>query len=231
MTTARDIVTRALQKIGAVTKNESPSADEASDGLAALNAMYESWTVDSLSIVSTVTENFSLTAGVGQYNIGPGATFNTSRPTVILAALARDISNLDYQLDSVSDEWFQTGIGYKTQVGVPCYINYNASWPIGLIRLWPVPDQAYTLALTSEKPLPSFATLDTVISLPNGWERALVYNLAMEIAPEYGQPVTPEVAAIARQSLEAMQLNGRRNRPINVRPLWGSSRYNIYVGQ
>lgn len=230
MATARNIITKALQKIGAVTKNESPSADEAADGLDSLNALLNSWAIDSLSISNATTENLTLTPNVGQYTIGTGAALNTVRPNVILAASARDVSNLDYQLQLVSEEWFQNNIGDKTQLGLPTYISYSASWPNGIIRLWPVPDQAYTLVLTSEKPLTELATLDTVVNLPNGWERALIYNLAMEVAGEYGQQVPAEVVKIANDSLRLLQLNADRNRPFDVPPLMLNGRYNVYVG-
>lgn len=43
MTTARDIVERAHQKIGVVSKDEPMTAEDASDGLDQLNAMMHGW--------------------------------------------------------------------------------------------------------------------------------------------------------------------------------------------
>jgi hypothetical protein len=45
-----------------------------------------------------------------------------------------------------------------------------------------------------------FADLATDYSLPQGYTRALVYALAMEIAPEYGTRLTNEAMAIAMVS-------------------------------
>jgi hypothetical protein len=75
-------------------------------------------------------------------------------------------------------------------------ITFDNAFPLATIRLYPVPDQNYTLFIQSEKELAQF-TLDQVVSLPAGWERALIYNLAIELAPEYGQEVNQAVFSIA----------------------------------
>lgn len=77
--TARNLITRSMQNIGALVKNEPPSADEADDALAMLNAMLSSWANDSLIIYARTTESFPLTAATS-YTMGPSGTLNTVRP-------------------------------------------------------------------------------------------------------------------------------------------------------
>jgi hypothetical protein len=67
------------------------------------------------------------------------------------------------------------------------------------------------------------------MSLPDGWERALVYNLALELAPEYQQQPDASVAIIATQSLGAIKLAVVRSRPVNAYPQ-SRSNGNIYSG-
>ena len=50
MTTCRDIVTRSLRELRAIAAGESPSADEASDALAAFNGMIAAWRTQSIVI-------------------------------------------------------------------------------------------------------------------------------------------------------------------------------------
>jgi hypothetical protein len=81
-----------------------------------------------------------------------------------------------------------------------------------VIKLYPVPDQNYQIFILSEKPLSSLATLDTVVSLPDGWEHAIIYNLAMMLYPEYQQAVDPIIARIAGDSKMAIQRSVSKNK-------------------
>lgn len=54
MSSSAQIVTRALKRLKIVEPQESPSADEAADGLAALNAMIAGWQADGVNISSDV---------------------------------------------------------------------------------------------------------------------------------------------------------------------------------
>lgn len=198
MTTARDIITKSLQKIGALVKSEPPSADEANDALDSLNALISSWSNDSLNIYARTWETFSLT-GAESYTIGTGGNFNTARPTNIVAAYLRS-GTIDYPITVIDDEAY-TSISYKGLQGIPEFLNYDNAYPLGRIRLYPLDNASYTLFLLTEKSVAGFATLDTEMSLPDGWERALIYNLALELAPEYNQKPDPYIVKIAGDSL------------------------------
>jgi len=224
--TARQLITQSLQKIGALVKGEAPDADEAQDALRSLNALISSWSNDSLVIYARTWETFSLT-GAASYTIGTGGNFNTSRPTNIVAAYTRS-GTIDYPITIIDDEAFST-IAYKALQGLDQFLNYDNAYPLGNIRLWPVPSSSYTLFMLTEKPLTEIATLDTVIAFPPGWERALVYNLALELAPEYSQQPDASVVKIANDSLGLMRSKVAQVRGMDAYPQVLSSR-NIYSG-
>jgi hypothetical protein len=226
-TSARDIIKKSLQKIGALVKNEDPSADEANDALDALNGLIDSWSNDSSTIPSRAWETFTLQGGVTTYTMAPGLTFNTTRPTNIIGGYIR-IGTIDYPLTVVTDEAYNS-ITFKSLTGIPEFINYDNAYPTDNVRLYPAPSAAYSIFLLSEKPLASFATLDTVVSLPAGWVRTLVYNLAIELAPEYSQPPDQSIFKIANDSLAMVRLSAIRSRPMDAYPQKMSVR-NIYSG-
>jgi len=228
MTTARQIVRRSLQKIGVLTKTEQPSADEANDGLAELNAMLSSWATESLLITSRQIETFPLQSGVGQYLIGQGQIFDTQRPNEIVSAVIR-WATTDHDLSIVTDEVFERYIQSKATQGLPKFLNYDNAYPFGTIKLWPVPSSDYALRIMSEKTIASF-TLDDVVNLPPGWEDALVYNLGIRQAPEYGVDVSDTHALTARETKGNIKRAILKARPMDALPQQRISAGNIYSG-
>lgn len=197
MTTARSIIKSAMRKAGILTKTQDPSADEVTDGLNMLNDMLDSWSNDSMVIYARTLENFTLDANVGDYTIGPGGDFDTVRPIKIIWSYVR-VGGLDYSLTSIEDESYAQ-IQLKNLGDIPQFINFTNGFPIATLKIWPRPGAGYEFFLLSEKQLSNF-TLDQDISLPPGWVRALIHNLAVELAPEYGQEIPQTVLMIARES-------------------------------
>lgn len=226
MTTALGIITSAMRKIGALAKGETPSAEEANDGLEMLNDILASISNDSNVVYARILENFPLSGGVASYTIGSGATFNTSRPIRIVSAYVRS-GGIDYPLDIVSDEQYAT-VPQKTIGSIPEFLNYTNAFPQATINLYPVPASAYQIFLLTEKQLSTFGLNDT-ISLPPGWRRMLVHNLAVEMAPEYGQPVSGELMKLANESKAEVKAAVMAAKPMQWDSGLGSDG-NIYTG-
>jgi len=227
MPTARTIIKKAMQKVGILVKSEDPDADEANDALDSLNALIDSWSNYSDNITTRVRETFNLSTAVS-YTIGTGQTFNTDRPIQLMEAFITS-GNIDYPMNIVNQEEYDL-VSIKTIGGRPTIITYNSGYPYGTLTMYPAPDASYTLTILSEKAIIGFATLDTLLNLPNGWERALVYNLALELAPEYGQQPDASVAKIAADSLGAIKLAVVRSRPVNSYFNGNYNVNNIYGG-
>lgn len=229
MATARKLIKKAMQKGGILSKGSEPDASELTDGLDSLNTMLASWANDSLLVYARVREDFMLSSGVEGSTIGSGGTFDTARPVNILQAYV-SIGGVKYNdLDIISDVEYQrvrTEIGL---LGTPVYLNYDNGFPLGTIRLYPAPSSAYTITLLSEKPLTAL-TLDTEISYPPGWERAIIYNLAREVVGEYGQQLDALSLAIATESLNSIKTNVAKNTSMSNRGLGTFGEFNIYRG-
>ena len=52
----------------------------------------------------------------------------------------------------------------------------------------------------------SVSGLTTTLTIDDGDKEALSYQLALRLAPEYGQTVTPEFAAVAEESMARLRL-------------------------
>lgn len=206
--TGRDLVSAALRLIGAVASGETPAAAEATDGLSALNLMIDSWSNESLLIPNKVREVFALTPSQQTYTMGTGGNFATSRPLRIEEALIQFSSVtplLELPMKILNQEQY-SGVLIKTLTSTfPLYLFPDYAAPLVNLNFWPVPNTANSVVLYSWKPLADLTTLDTATSLPPGYERALKYNLAVEIAPEYGKIIPDAVAAIAVESKAAIK--------------------------
>jgi hypothetical protein len=217
MTTARDIITKALQKIGVSFNGTVITADEANDALDALNALLESFANDSMLVYARSWETFNITGGDGNYTMGVGGDFNTARPLLIVSSYIAD-GNTDYNLSIISDEMYNNQISQKDTLSVPAYINSDNGSPLVNIRLYPVPDKSYQIFLLTEKAVTRLG-LDDEVTLPTGWERMLIYNLAVDVAPEYGLQLDPLVLKIAEDSKGLVRANIMRNRSMDSNPL------------
>jgi len=228
MTTALDLITDAMRENGVLTKDETPTNGEAQIGLKQLNRLIGSWSNTGNLAFERVTESFALTVLDTTYTMGSGGDFNTIRPTKIVQAHVRD-SNIDYNLQIVPDKVYQS-VAYKTVGGLPYMLNFTNEYPLATINIYPAPSTAYTLFLTSEKPLTTYATINTTVALPSGWDDALTYNLATRLASVFGQPVSPDLKGLARESKAMISLNALRNNPLQSQPTSSGSQDNIYSG-
>jgi hypothetical protein len=224
--TALDIITDALIDLGAIDPIEALTADEASHGLRRLNAMLGSWSNERLACYQILQENFALSSGVASYTIGSGATFSTTRPLDILSAFIRD-GGIDYPLTILTRERYDR-IQAKTTQYQPEYLIYTPSVANAVITLYGVPAKAYPvtdgLYINSQKQLQNFALLTTTVVLPEGYVRALIANLALELAPAYRRKPSDELMAIARESKANIKRTNARTPRLRLKlGLWGST--------
>ena len=227
MTTVLDIITDAMKLNGTLFKGEAPSSDEAADALRTLNDMLDSWSNDDLITYSYALEQFTLTGGVS-YTIGAGGDFNTTRPVNIADSVIR-VGNIDYPVEAISQQQYQKYVAVKSLSStIPQFMTYDNGYPLGIIKFYPATTNG-TLFLQSNKPLGTYAALTDVISLPVGFNKALKYNLAMELAPQYGVEVSQVVLSMARQSLGQVKRATASNQPLPLLPS-NINTQNIYTG-
>lgn len=233
--TGRDLVSASLRLIGALAPGETLAAQEATDGLSALNRMISSWSTENLLIYARVRNELTLVAGTASYTVGTSGNLNTSRPVRIEEALLRDETQspaVEYPVRILSlAEW--TAIRAKaTSSDIVTALYAEGTYPLETLNLYPTPSAAHKLVLWSLKPLTAIATLDTAVSLPEGYEEALVYNFSIRLAPEYGRAVPDSVAVIAQESKAAIKR--ANHKPSYLRAddaLFGGSSFNILTGE
>ena len=199
MTTTGDIVRSAMRKIRVLAPGEALPPDEGNDALEVLTQMVGSWTNETLLIPIVGVVTFQLTNDISEYTIGiypdpvpeplPENHIETARPEKILAAFIRDASGTDYIQEIIDVETFSR-ISRKTNASRPSRFYVREGWPLNTILFESVPYASETLHLDVIQPLSeilSTADLTTIINLPPGYEKALVYNLSIDLSDEWGK--------------------------------------------
>ena len=197
--TVQELVDKSLQLIGVIAPGETPATTERDDAFAILNNLLANWSAQQIPLFSVQLQTVALT-GAASYAL-------TTRPTRIKSAQVVSTGGAT-QAPALVDALGWAGVGDKTRTGLFAEVLYcDYAYPSATVSLSPRPTGG-TLEVYSFKPLTAFSALSATIDLPPGYERALRTNLAIELAPEYGRPVTQELAAMAADAKNAItQLN------------------------
>jgi hypothetical protein len=233
-TTAGDQINRALRLLGVLAEGETPSASVSQDSLTALNQMIESWNTERLSVFSTQDQVFNWPPSTRSRTLGPTGDFVGNRPILLDdATYFRDPqTNVSFGIKIINQQQYN-GIAVKTVTSTyPQVIWINMTYPDIEMYIYPVPTRLLEWHFISVEELTRPATLATDLTFPPGYLRAFVYNLAMEIAPEFGVEPSPQVQRIAMTSKRNLK---RINNPDDVMSMPYSlvatrQRFNIYAG-
>lgn len=213
MPTANTIVNRALALLGVITQGETPAASESASGLAALNTMLDNWQTERLNIVSEASAKYPLVSGTVAYTMGPGGSLTTTRPLWIGSANGIVTANgqeISAPLKLMTKEEYAAVVEKSTDAVQASGIYCDYAMPTATVFVFPRPrfsgSPAPQLELYTWVPLLQFADLVTNYTLAPGYERAIAYNLAVEISAEFGAQVQPAVAATAIASKAAIRM-------------------------
>lgn len=200
--TALDIITSALRLIGVLSVGEQPTAPESTDALMVLNQMLDSWNSQRLLIFAVKREVFGLVAGQQAYQMGPNAPdFNTERPARIDRASIINLTNEAQPLElpiPILDAMQWQAIPVKAvESSLPTQVYDDNGFPFRTLSYWPIPAIQVQTAIYSWTALTFFPDLRTAMEFPPGYLKALRYNLAVDLAPEFGAQLDPMVMAQA----------------------------------
>lgn len=222
-----DVITMALRKIGALAQGETPTNDDATGGFFALQLMLDSWSTYRSMIFALSTDTFPLGVGVSTLTIGPGGQISTPRPIRVQSAWTVDTSGINRYFDIIND----VSVVSLAVSSIPWYGNqklfYNPTYPVGTLQFYPNTYYAGTFTVNSLKEIGPYTALTQQIAMPPGYLRAMVYGLAIELAPEYGIIPSPVVAQEAANAFNAL---AQLNAPSITAQMDAELNYQMYFG-
>ena len=230
---AGEIIKGSLRLIGMLAEGEEPSADTMQDSIMAMNQMIQSWDTERLAVFNTMDQIFIWPAYEMTRTIGPSGNFVGDRPIEIDdATYFKDpASGLSFGVKLINQQQYD-GIAFKTVTSTyPQVMWVNNTFPDMTMTIYPVPIKALEWHIISVEQLKEVDSVATDMTFPPGYLRAFRYNLAMELAPEFGVEPSQQVQRIAMTSKRDLK---RINFPGDLMaipyPIVATrQRYNIYA--
>lgn len=214
--TVRDLINGSFRLLGTLASGEQATAPEAEDARTALNSLLDSWKLERLMVYAILPQTFPLVGGQLSYTLGPTGDWDTERPVQIdqmsLLYTGSGSPPLNMPIEILNLDQYQQIIVPTTTSPIPmsCYI--DDAFPLRTVSFWPVPTVNYSVNVFTWGLVDGFDDINDDITLPPGYERAMRFNLALELAPEYGVTPSNVVLAGAQDSKATVKRN-------NIKPL------------
>ncbi|HEV2275653.1 MAG TPA: hypothetical protein VGR96_15885 [Acidobacteriaceae bacterium] len=237
--TAQQIITQAMQEVGALDFARVPSGPEAQFGFQKLNQLVELWNIQKRLLWGSSIQQATFPSSKQSYTIGPsaGADFNFARPTRI------DWMNivLTSQTPAVylpvtllqTKEWLSIPVPFVgTSIPIRAYYDQGfVSTPgaapalatPGLATIYfnpyptaPLPDMQWMSAVQ----ITSFADLTTDYLFAPAYQGALIYSLA-ETLNALSPPADNMTYCIKQAAIWRAKIRGNNHEPPRTTPDWG----------
>lgn len=210
LVTETQIINDAYMEIGDLAVGETLGAEEYVRGRRKLNMMVKQWMapenrmIRGLKVWQREERELTLTAAIS-FDMWESATaaLNDSIPVDVLTVMRRDSDDNETPLTPMLFTEYQA-IGDKTATGDPTRYYYERQVTKGVLYLNSIPsDTTDVLDLVVLREIEDFDAVGNNPDFPKGWERALVYNLAIDLCPSSNVPADTikTISVLAAQSI------------------------------
>lgn len=198
-----DLIRQALLISNLAPRGQSADPQLNEDALSALRFMLSDWSRDGILEPAYTQTIHTLTGGIQQYTAGPGGVFD-KRPLFIQQCIlsGASLGQVFYPIRvSPWDEFL--ALTFPSAQGLPSDMYYNPTYPLGTVAFYPTPNEDWTVQIVG---LFAWDTVDgnDTVSLPPGYDSAIVDNLAVRIAQNYNYPVPAYLANRAQRAMNGI---------------------------
>lgn len=188
--TAQRLITRTMRGLHYLGRNNDPTANDSADAFDTLNEMLASWNLEGLLLPYILIQAVTLVINQGTYTIGPTGDVAIPRPDKIIAASYRfgtipDFVEVPCRVYETASEW-QSVTSKAITTSIVNSVFYNPKTGNGELNVHSVPSVAGTLLIYVQDRLTQLTDLSTTFALNDGYDRALRYNLGVDLQPELG---------------------------------------------
>lgn len=220
--TVLDLITSVLREINVLGAGDTPSADDAMDGLRMVNDFIDGVCALERLLIYTITRTtWTLVASQASYAVGPSGDVNIVRPIYIDRVRFQETAvspTLEMPLGLLTEADYRAVPRKALTSSYPVSYYYNPTFPTGTLKFFPIPTST-TLqgVLYAPTAVTRFGALTDVIALPPGYNRFLRKNLAVEFSAAWRDtlPINPILIKQATES--TANLKRVNQRPIDMR--------------
>lgn len=213
--TARDLITLSLKQAGVLGVGQTALSEDINDCFTLLMQMValwnkNRWLVPALIDISTIGNNAKSNP------IGPAQFWNVARPGQVKGAyvvqLGTGTNVVSLPITQIFSYEEYIRIAVKALNSLPTHMFYDGAWPNGNVFFWPIPNNSYECHILVQQQLGwpvalagAGTGLNTVFTLPEEYQEAIFYNLAMRISEMYQMPASPGTIKLARAALNTIR--------------------------
>jgi hypothetical protein len=205
-----EIITAAMMELGVISAGEQPTADEAADGIRALNWMLKSWPSRGLNLWRETQGEVVFPAGTATVAMDPYCLDVVEARFVQSTTFERPLARWE------SGQYRQ--LPNKTQAGYPVAFYPNKQTGTLSLTLWPVPVADATIRYTYSRVPEDVTDASETVDAPQEWTELVYVALAARLVQTFGvnrtDPTTAQIIAQRAAALEQAMLD--QDRPASV---------------
>lgn len=195
MTTGAILVQDAMYQAQILGQDQTVQSGDSQLVLRMLNRMLDSWANVKDLVYVVTTESFVMTPGTGTYAT---SVLSGGRPVSIDSIFVR-LSNVDYPVELIDIQSYNA-IVYKPVSAVPAKCYYDQNWPEANFNFYPLPYAAFTCFVSHRDKLHGTIESGTDVTMPPGYEKAIVDTLAVYICGPFGKTPTADMKQQANEA-------------------------------
>lgn len=218
--TALDLITAALEEIGALAPGETVAPGDSASVLRKLQRLIDGYNARRPMIYNVDFSEFTLPVNTQPVLIGPAQAFDViQRPVEILSATlilnggADSTNQVEVPMMIRDDDWWAQQTIKNLTSTLPTDLYYSPNWPNGHLYFWPIPTAVNNVRLEMRGVLTEIRNYNQAFSLPPGYWDLVVYDLADSIGGMFERPSSPDLQrrlAAARKTVETNNINSPR---------------------
>lgn len=201
------LIKDSLMEIGVLAGGANPSPDQADFCVGRLNQVFDNYNAMREASYVERFDTFTFIPNQQDYTLGPASdspdfVIVNARPTAIDAAnvILNNVNPTVRNPINIRDWQWWAGVSVRdVHTTFPTDLYYEANWPSGILKVWPVPTAAYGLEIVTTNTFGQVTVTDT-INFPSGYHAAIMLTLAEDLASPFGQTLLPLTSTKAREA-------------------------------